>query len=65
MGGSRRRLKRNAPKVRVGVVKRKKSTKAAVPQQMIVAADELGARLGGRCAPAPCGHSCAAAQQLR
>jgi hypothetical protein len=33
-GGSRRRLKRHARKVRVGVVKVKKDTKARVPLEL-------------------------------
>jgi hypothetical protein len=34
-GGSRRRLKRHARKVRVGVVKVKKNTKAQVPLELL------------------------------
>ena len=34
MGGSRRKLKRNAPKVRVGRLKRKKNEKTRVPLEI-------------------------------
>lgn len=34
MGGSRRRLKRNAPKVKVGVIKRKKTERTRVPLEV-------------------------------
>ncbi|KAF8065911.1 hypothetical protein HT031_002972 [Scenedesmus sp. PABB004] len=41
----RRRLKRNAPKVRVGVVKRKKTTKAQVPLEVTEQCPAVPARL--------------------
>eukprot|EP00882_Tetradesmus_deserticola_P010806 GHRQ01011416.1.p2 GENE.GHRQ01011416.1~~GHRQ01011416.1.p2 ORF type:complete len:196 (+),score=75.08 GHRQ01011416.1:250-837(+) len=45
MGGSRRRLKRNAPKVKVGVVKRKKNSKAQVPVELLEQRPDLQKRL--------------------
>jgi hypothetical protein len=35
MGGSRRRLKKTAPKVKVGLLKRKKNEKARLPLDVI------------------------------
>jgi nucleolar protein 16 len=48
MGGSRRRLKRNAPKVKVGVVKRKKNSKAQVPVELLEQRQDLEKRLNTR-----------------
>lgn len=45
MGGSRRRLKRGKSKVRVGVVKRKRTTKAQLPQELADARPDLCKRL--------------------
>ena len=52
MGGSRRRLKRNAPKVKVGVVKRKKNSKAQVPVELLEQRQDLEKRLNTRWAAA-------------
>lgn len=52
MGGSRRRLKKGKPKVRVGVVKRKKNVKAEVPLEVLNGRPDLAKRLNTRCARA-------------
>eukprot|EP00879_Flechtneria_rotunda_P004411 GHRR01004662.1.p1 GENE.GHRR01004662.1~~GHRR01004662.1.p1 ORF type:complete len:196 (+),score=43.46 GHRR01004662.1:345-932(+) len=48
MGGSRRRLKRTAPKVRVAVVNKKKSTKAAVPLELLDQQQDLQNKLNAK-----------------
>jgi hypothetical protein len=58
MGGSRRRLKRNAPKVKVGVVKRKKNSKAQVPVELLEQRPDLEKRLNTRWAAAAGCHCC-------
>lgn len=45
MGRSRRRMKKTAPKVKVGVVKRKKNQKAITPQELTEARPGLEKRL--------------------
>eukprot|EP00775_Hariotina_reticulata_P013310 gene13310-13439_t len=45
MGGSRRRLKRNAPKVQVGVVKTKKNVKAKLPMEVLDERQDLHKKL--------------------
>jgi hypothetical protein len=49
MGGSRRRLKRNAPKVKVGVVKTKKNVKAKVPLEVLDERQDVHKKLNTRC----------------
>ena len=48
MGGSRRKLKRGKSKVRVGVVKRKKNTKAQVPLEVLDQRAHVQEKLGAR-----------------
>lgn len=45
MGGSRRRLKRDKPKVKVGVQKRKKIDKALTPKDILQGNMDLEKRL--------------------
>jgi hypothetical protein len=61
MGGSRRRLKRNAPKVKVGVIKRKKISKAQVPVELLEQRPDLEKRLNTRLAAAAAAAATAAA----
>eukprot|EP00892_Ulva_mutabilis_P012910 jgi/Ulvmu1/9992/UM059_0041.1 len=49
MGRSRRRMKKDAPKVRVGVVKRSKKLKAPVPKDIAAGCPALAAKLQKDC----------------
>jgi len=69
MGGSRRRLKRNAPKVKVGVVKTKKNVKAKAPLEVLDERQDVHKKLNTRCFLAQLdinigGFSCDIAVQL-
>lgn len=66
MGGSRRRLKRNAPKVKVGIVKTKKNVKAKLPLEVLDERQDLHKKLNTRLAQCPNigGFSCDIAAQL-
>lgn len=45
MGGSRRRLKRDKPKVKVGVVKKKKTDKSKIPLELLEGRPSISKRL--------------------
>ena len=45
MGGSRRRLKKNRPKVKVGVIKRKKIQKTKLPLELKEQREDIKKRL--------------------
>ena len=49
MGGSRRRSKKYRTKVRVGVIKRKKTQKAQLPAEVTAHKPQLQQRLNKRC----------------
>jgi len=65
MGGSRRKLKRDKPKVKVGGVKRDKTRKAQLPAELLAQHPDIERKLHKKCAWPPEAAAAVAASPCR